>query len=374
VPPSAAAPPAPPPSVAAAAAGRTDVEAVTCRTACLGVAIATPGSVVRVRGAHAGAAIAIVFLGRRGRGDDVVAPAHPVGRAAAEAVLPRHARSGRVRLVVGRHRARRSRSVLSVRRSRAAPTGRRVQARFETHRVAADKARPATVDVFVGGAGSFDVGVDVIRRADGAVVGHRTLAAVGGGTVHTIEWSGGAAQPDGRYTFRTTAAEDGVGAAWEARAPAPAISGPPVDDAEFAIARSRFPIAGRHRYGPRFGAPRTGHSHQGQDVFAACGTPLVAAQSGVVRIVGYQGAAGHYVVIRSADTGQDQVYMHLRDRPLVREHEPVAAGTPLGFVGATGDAQGCHLHFEAWRAPGWYAGGKPFDPLPTLRAWDGGAA
>jgi murein DD-endopeptidase MepM/ murein hydrolase activator NlpD len=39
-------------------------------------------------------------------------------------------------------------------------------------------------------------------------------------------------------------------------------------------------------------------------------------------------------------------------------------------VGDTGRASGCHLHFEEWTAPGWYAGGKPFDPLPDLRAWD----
>jgi Peptidase family M23 len=374
VPPSAAAPPVHPPSVAAAAAGRPEVEAVTCRTACLGLATATPGSVVRVSGAAAGAATSIVFLGRRGPEDDVAAPARPAGRGAAEVVLPFRARSGRVRLVCAGHRSRRSRGVLSVRPARAVATGRRVQARVEAHRVEADTARPATLDVYVGGGGSFDVDVDVIRRAEGAVVGHRTLVAVGGGTVHTFEWARGAAQPDGRYGFRATVVEAVLDAAWEARAPAPAIVGPPVDGAGFVIARSRFPVAGPHRYGEGFGAARSGHSHQGQDVFATCGTPLVAAQAGVVRFVGYEGAAGHYLVIRSSDTGQDQVYMHLRDRARVREHETVAAGTPLGFVGATGDAQGCHLHFELWHAPGWYAGGKPFDPLPTLRAWEAEAA
>jgi murein DD-endopeptidase MepM/ murein hydrolase activator NlpD len=347
---------------------------VTCRTGCLGVAAATPGSVVRVSGAGAGAATAIVFLGRRGREDDVAARAQPAGPAAAEAVLPRAASSGRVRLVRAGRRSRRSHGVLSVRRSRTAATGWRVQARVARRRVEADTARPATLDVFVGGSGSFDVGVDVIRRADGAVVGHRTLAAVGGGTVHTIEWAGGAAQPDGRYAFRATVAEAALTAAWEPRAPAPAIGGAPVDADGFVLARSRFPVDGPHRYGQRFGAARSGHTHQGQDVFAACGTPLVAAQAGVVRFVGYQGAAGHYAVIRSADTGEDQVYMHLRDRPLVHEHEAVAAGDRLGFVGDTGDAQGCHLHFELWRAPGWYAGGAPFDPLPTLRTWDADGA
>ena len=42
----------------------------------------------------------------------------------------------------------------------------------------------------------------------------------------------------------------------------------------------------------------------------------------------------------------------------------------FGFATDTGDAQGCHLHFEAWKAPGWYSGGSPVDPLPMLTAWD----
>ena len=42
----------------------------------------------------------------------------------------------------------------------------------------------------------------------------------------------------------------------------------------------------------------------------------------------------------------------------------------IGSVGDTGNAWGCHLHFELWTEPGWYAGGEPFDPLPRLRNWD----
>jgi len=86
--PPAVAPPAPPPGAAAAAAGRPTVEAVTCRTGCLGLATATAGSVVRVAGEDAGSAASIVFLGRRGRRDDAIAPARALGPAAAEATLP----------------------------------------------------------------------------------------------------------------------------------------------------------------------------------------------------------------------------------------------------------------------------------------------
>ena len=47
-----------------------------------------------------------------------------------------------------------------------------------------------------------------------------------------------------------------------------------------------------------------------------------------------------------------------------------ASGQLIGYVGDSGDAQGCHLHFEMWSAPGWYDGGAPVDPLPSLQSWD----
>ena len=48
----------------------------------------------------------------------------------------------------------------------------------------------------------------------------------------------------------------------------------------------------------------------------------------------------------------------------------MVTGQPIGFVGRTGDATACHLHFEMWPAPGWYTGGSAVDPLPSLKAWD----
>jgi murein DD-endopeptidase MepM/ murein hydrolase activator NlpD len=42
----------------------------------------------------------------------------------------------------------------------------------------------------------------------------------------------------------------------------------------------------------------------------------------------------------------------------------------IGYVGDTGDASECHLHFELWDAPGWYEGGRPVDPLALLKRWD----
>jgi murein DD-endopeptidase MepM/ murein hydrolase activator NlpD len=134
-----------------------------------------------------------------------------------------------------------------------------------------------------------------------------------------------------------------------------------------------FPILGSHEYGMsagRFGAGRTGHTHQGQDVMAACGTPLVAARGGLVQYSGYQGAAGNYIVIDGRGTGNDFMYAHLAEPSPLHTGETVRTGQPIGIVGETGDAQGCHLHFEIWGAPGWYEGGSPFDPLPYLEKWD----
>lgn len=136
--------------------------------------------------------------------------------------------------------------------------------------------------------------------------------------------------------------------------------------------RHVFPVAGPHTFGGSgavFGAGRSDHVHQGQDVIAACGTPLVAALGGVVRWAGFEADAGHYVVIDGEGTDVDYVYMHLRAPARVARGAAVATGARLGEVGATGDASGCHLHFELWSGPGWYEGGKPFDPLPLLRAW-----
>ena len=130
-----------------------------------------------------------------------------------------------------------------------------------------------------------------------------------------------------------------------------------------------FPVQGPHDYGTavnRFGG---GRNHKGQDVFAKCGTPLVAALSGVVAFRQFQDRAGNYVVIQ-ADDGTGQAYMHLAAPSTVAKGQRVTAGQPIGEVGDTGRADGCHLHFELWTAPGWYEGGSPVDPLPALRRWD----
>ena len=144
------------------------------------------------------------------------------------------------------------------------------------------------------------------------------------------------------------------------------------DGASYVKRKHVFPIRGPHDYGSsgsRFGAPRSGHTHRGQDVSAAEGTKVVAVHNGRVSTRQYQdGGAGHYLVIRGNDAS-DSVYMHLRRAPLVEPGEYVRAGQRIGGVGCTGSCSGAHLHFELW-TPHWYAGGEAYDPLAKLRLWD----
>src|SRR5215210_7872473 len=132
-----------------------------------------------------------------------------------------------------------------------------------------------------------------------------------------------------------------------------------------------FPVAGECSLGgedARFGAPRTGHIHQGHDIAAARGTPVVAPFGGVVDWVRFQrGGAGHYVVL-DADDDRDYVFMHLRRGSIaVVASQRLAAGDPIGEVGNSGASLGAHLHFEVW-VGGWFEKrGEPVDPLPLLQ-------
>jgi murein DD-endopeptidase MepM/ murein hydrolase activator NlpD len=220
------------------------------------------------------------------------------------------------------------------------------------------------------GSAPTNVEVNLIRQSDGVVVQTWPQTPIAPGEVRTVRWNGvigGAVQPEGRYAFRAIVHNGDV-----------AQSSASADDAirdAFELFGHIFPVRGRHNYGgagARFGAPRSGHSHQGQDVLASCGTKLVAAQGGTVKYAAYQSAAGYYIVIHGAD-GTDNAYMHLAQASPFTEGDKVYTGQQIGVVGDTGDATACHLHFEIWIPPGWYEGGKPIDPLSALQSWDAGS-
>jgi len=144
---------------------------------------------------------------------------------------------------------------------------------------------------------------------------------------------------------------------------------------ELLLLHHRFPLDGPFTYGgpdARFGAGREGHAHQGQDLSAAEGTPVLAPRGGLVKAVSYQAdGAGNYLVLDGADEERDYVFMHLRTGSIpVREGQSVRTGQRIGEVGNTGRSFGAHLHFEIWDGPGWFSGGRPVDPLPLLSEWE----
>lgn len=212
------------------------------------------------------------------------------------------------------------------------------------------------------------VRVDVV---DGAGTPHAsiyvTLVNSGSGWTGTATWNGlngsSVVAADGSYAFAIGDAA-GTGAT---------ITGGTTTAFDyrahiFPVRKASFSFGGA---GSRFGAPRSGHSHQGQDVAARCGATLAAVQGGRVVTRSYQaGGAGNYVVIKSADGAYDSVYMHLKGPGPLTTGQYVKTGQRVGKVGNTGSSNGCHLHFELWSPPGWYQGGKPFDPLASLQYWD----
>ncbi len=215
-----------------------------------------------------------------------------------------------------------------------------------------------------------DLRVDVLDSA-GEVVKTFYRENVAPDVATKVRWDGttneGRPARNGRYSFRISPqAPTAAPAARKATASTSLSLG-------FSFYGYAFPVLGKHEFemgAGRFGAPRSGHTHQGQDVGAACGTPLVAARGGTVQYAGYQSAAGNYIVIDGRGTGFDFMYAHLAEPSPLHTGETVRTGQPIGIVGDTGDAQGCHLHFEMWTPPGWYEGGEPIDPLPYLEKWD----
>ncbi len=102
--------------------------------------------------------------------------------------------------------------------------------------------------------------------------------------------------------------------------------------------------------------------HQGTDLAAPEGTPVVAAFSGRVEIAGWLGGYGLIVVISHGDTHETR-YAHLSE-VLVKAGQEVKQGTVIGLVGSTGLATGPHLHFEIWRKM--EEGFVAIDPTPQL--------
>jgi len=130
------------------------------------------------------------------------------------------------------------------------------------------------------------------------------------------------------------------------------------------------PVVGATGYGEagaRFGASRGGRAHEGQDVFAPAGTPLVAVRDGVVLETGNDGGRGNYLALFSPAAGETYLYLHMVAPSRVAVGERVSVGQRVGEVGCTGSCFGDHLHFEVRSGRG--STGAPIDPLERLLRW-----
>ena len=92
---------------------------------------------------------------------------------------------------------------------------------------------------------------------------------------------------------------------------------------------------------------RNGAMHSGVDIAAPVGTPVLAADSGVVIFSGTLHGYGNTVIIRH-DDGYATVYGH-NERNLVSEGARIARGQEIGEIGRTGRTTGANLHFEVRR-------------------------
>jgi murein DD-endopeptidase MepM/ murein hydrolase activator NlpD len=105
--------------------------------------------------------------------------------------------------------------------------------------------------------------------------------------------------------------------------------------------------------------PRWGGYHSGVDIGASNGTPIKAADSGIVSFAGYNGGYGYMVKIEHGD-GFSTLYAHA-SRLLVSQNDYVEKGHAIALVGNTGKSYGSHLHFEI------HVSGRPVNPLNYFR-------
>jgi murein DD-endopeptidase MepM/ murein hydrolase activator NlpD len=122
------------------------------------------------------------------------------------------------------------------------------------------------------------------------------------------------------------------------------------------------PVDPPRSYSSSFGAPRVGHTHQGNDIFAPEGTPIRAPFAGRAE-EGYDGLGGIVVHVYGSQNGGDYVYNAHLTRHAGVDGQFVRPGDLIGYVGNTGNASGTspHDHFEYHPA-----GGSAVDPYPYL--------
>ena len=135
-----------------------------------------------------------------------------------------------------------------------------------------------------------------------------------------------------------------------------------------------FPLSGGTNRNVQsfWGAPRDGgrRSHQGVDIFAPRGTPVLAVTPGWISHVGTSRLGGNVIFLRDSHGRQNIYYAHLETQ-LVNDGQQVEIGDTIGTVGTSGNARGTppHLHFGIYRR-----GYGAIDPLHFIRRLDGAPA
>jgi hypothetical protein len=355
------------------------VKSVKCTEGCASHGRVRNGGVVTLRGSNLAVTRKVLFLGAGRRSDDVAVTVTPTSDTKLLVKVPYRAYSGPLSAWASSRVKSKPSKPLTIVPAPPPPQAAKLAAAHGPADPGAPKVKTAVSSgtVYVGGRGvSFSyridsggpasVAVTLVRLSDGAVLRKWNQDGAAPGVRQSITWNtkkGHRPAPDDRYAFRMAAT-----------GPTGAVAHNVADDDQtrdaFDLHGYVFPLHAHHTYGDGFGAPRSGHRHQGQDVFASCGTPILAPRGGTVKGNKFQSAAGNYLVIDGANTGNDFFFAHLRSRSPLQVGDHVFTGQRIGNVGDTGDAVGCHLHFEMWTPPGWYSGGHPFDPRPFLKAWD----
>lgn len=116
----------------------------------------------------------------------------------------------------------------------------------------------------------------------------------------------------------------------------------------------KFPVTGKtaSAIGSFWGAERDGgrRSHEGVDIFAARGTPIIAPTDGFVRTAGVRGIGGNVVWLYDSKRSQSLYFAHLNEI-LVKKGDRIKLGDTLGTVGNTGNARTTppHLHFGIYQ-------------------------
>ncbi len=120
-----------------------------------------------------------------------------------------------------------------------------------------------------------------------------------------------------------------------------------------------MPVKSAFRYTSGFGQ-RWGRAHQGVDLAAPVGTPIVAPGEGVVTFAGWQRGYGNLIKIEHA-LGTETRYGHL-SKIRVKVGQKVSRGALIGDMGNTGRSTGPHLHYEV------RVNGAAVNPMKFIKA------